>query len=553
EYSALSVNVTISKQLGKVGENFFTITQQMAEDMVNTGKTYTVTFPISSEGRDAYSACMPGKIMRVIRFCIQYEGIFSIVVSTLQENRMRYMQEFRKTADGTNECVQLWQGMAFGNQRINGRKNGVVVRINGSNGLERVFSFISDEREIDIPATFTAICPENCHESTGNGVCSLYDMKCNCNASFGGVDCHKLCYYNGAFLDGVGNNQCYQGTDGCDDYCKCKDGYTLTGHLCASTTCSSRNFDSLKKECDPKSEGCQANCQCDAQFFTYKRGICYPNNCGNGIVESVVSSSGVLRLEDCDNGLYCDSTCHCMSGYVQDKSNTTQCIQENNPAGMIVGIVVGCVVAFSIFIACLIAFLVYTYNFGRIDIMEFKKQQEPYYFYLSGSVSKEPSRENKYLIEPLALDFGNSSSLTAVADTRYERIEISNKSRKKWMMVIFHTPNNPKFVFHFDPLVLLVRPNHTTTITVYATINCTCKIKDMKINYTVWFSNNKTNLEDVRDLLKGKDFESWSRLDQLAMDKKMKGIISHYHYSFVIKTEVATSTLLDMDELNMRD
>ena len=82
---------------------------------------------------------------------------------------------------------------------------------------------------------------------------------------------------------------------------------------------------------------------------------------------------------------------------------------------------------------------------------------------------------------------------------------------------------------------------------------CTTKIKDMKINFTVWLSKNRSALASVAELLKGKEFESWSDGDQRQMDKLLKHVHSHYHGSFEIKTDSATSTFLDMDELVLRD
>ncbi|BFU18178.1 protein kinase domain containing protein [Entamoeba histolytica] len=557
EYAELTVEILITEQIGKIGNPFFTIDQKMADEMITTGQSKTVIFPMSSEGRQAYPACLPGTIMRVIRFSIWYEGDFSIVVSTKHENRIRYMQEFKETLNGTNECVQFWNGQSHGVLYDSGTNDGVLVRIDGNeNGNEeRLFSFISNEQELDISATFTAICPNNCNEKFGYGKCSTIDMKCKCNDKYGGDDCHSLCYYDGKFTNGSGEGQCHYGEPGCNSYCQCEPGYTLNGYYCVSDSCKNNNRNDITIECVQGDEGCRTDCICESSSFKFSPTLkqCVPILCGNNQIDDINLNGIFLRKEECDGGINCDETCHCLLGYIQDESNPLRCIENSNSISTIIGITISAIIIFVVLLCCGGILLYFLLRTTKFDINIYLQQQPNYYLYLSGSKKKPPTIENKYVIEPLSLDFGNENTLTAVLDTRFEKIDIRNKSGNKYMMVIFHTPNNPKFVFHFEPQVVLLRPRGFKTITCFMTLFCTTKIKDMKIPYSIWFSKSKSTLQEISEVLKNKTFEYWDENCQFKMNKLCKNVILHYHYFITIQTEAAGSTHIDMDELNIRE
>ncbi|ELP89050.1 protein tyrosine kinase domain containing protein, partial [Entamoeba invadens IP1] len=207
------------------------------------------------------------------------------------------------------------------------------------------------------------------------------------------------------------------------------------------------------------------------------------------------------------------------------------------------------ILAFALFVVLIILKLVS--NIRKVDINTFRTQQICYHYYLTGSTSAEPSKEEKYNIDPINLDFGNETKPTDVGDTRFEKIEVTNYSRNKYLMIIFHTPNNPKFIFHFDPQVLFVRPNGKKIITCYCTLFCTTKVRNMKIPFTMWQSTNKKVLNDIAELLKDKTFETFTQQDQTEMNKLKKNVSRHKHYYFTIRTDASSSTQIDMDELNI--
>ncbi|ELP85334.1 protein tyrosine kinase domain containing protein, partial [Entamoeba invadens IP1] len=176
-----------------------------------------------------------------------------------------------------------------------------------------------------------------------------------------------------------------------------------------------------------------------------------------------------------------------------------------------------------------------------------------YHFYINGSVNLEPGKSSKYNMSPEYLDFGNDTKPTEIRDTRFEKIEVKNYSRNKDMMIIFHTPNNPKFVFHFEPQVVFLSPRRMKLVTCYMTINCTTRIRGMKIPYTVWFSKSKSSLLEIAEHLKDKNFDVWQADDQTKMDHLCKKVIRHIHHNFTISTDAASSTHIDMDELNISE
>ncbi|KAL7721321.1 Serine-threonine protein kinase [Entamoeba marina] len=298
-YAVSSVSVRVYGQMGKGGDSFYIIDQGIADNLLETKSSVRVVFPMTTEGRICYPACLRGSLMKVIRFTVAYVGKYSIIVNTTEQNRLRYFQQFAKTDDGFNECVQFWVGQAYGS--LSGQSSdGILVRIKGEDTLnERLFTLISAEQEIDIPVTFTAVCPEDCNSDLGYGACSTRDGKCICEDGYGGDDCHLLCWYNDEWHDGSnGDNRCYYGDQGCDSYCQCEDGYTLVGHYCISTACSENNLDDSSVVCEVGTEGCLPNCNCDSNYVSSSDKTCIPNLCGNGNIDEVYSIDGYVRTEE---------------------------------------------------------------------------------------------------------------------------------------------------------------------------------------------------------------------------------------------------------------
>jgi len=574
-YEEVNITAKVFYQL-RGGVDYEVVIDNDFIDSYMDGQPYVHTFDISRKGYFGCPICLPGLFGKNVVFNTNFVGNFSVAVTTTSSNRLVYMQEYGVLSDGNFGCFQLWKGERQGVLSSAGENAGVHVRIKGEKDTAslRYFSFVSFEMNADVTATFTRICEDNCHEDDDDeigpkGYCSTKQLGCVCTVEdYGGERCEKMCYNNktkrwvNITKGQYPTRYCRYGEKGCTFDCKCEEGYVTIDHLCVSQTCRNTDFNDPEVECAAGSEGCLANCKCDTSVgFTYdkEQHLCIPNKCGNGRMNDLVvigkdsNDNDITREKECDGGLNCLDNCMCREGYKQDRNDRKSCTEKHISNTLIALIIVAAIIAFIIVLIILGVLLFFILRVKRIDLDIYRQQQPFYYLYLSGSVGKEPSIENKYTMDPLELDFGNENTLTAIFDTRFEKIEVKNKSKNKWIMVIFHTPNNPKFVFHFEPQVLYLRPRGFTTMTVFMTLHCTTHIKDMKIPYTVWFSKHKGVLSDIADLLKGKTFDDFTEEDKEKMNKLCKSVVKHYHHNLTIKTEAATSTHLDMDELNMRE
>ncbi|ELP86644.1 serine-threonine protein kinase, putative [Entamoeba invadens IP1] len=539
EFKDTTLDISLDPVMVEKDLETFKLDQQKFDTLISTNTPLRVVFNNREEGKNIFPVCAPTFQLRSIFFNVEFASNYSLVISTLEENRLRYLQEYGTDNNGSYWCISLWEGKRFGALIKEGNENGLVVRLSGTEQTSsRFFCLMSQEQDLDIPVSFYAICPNHCNEANGQGYCSKEELKCLCKESYGGPDCRKLCYYNGAFtIDST--NKCMIGTIGCDYDCLCTAGYSVRNHLCVSDTCLSGNKLDIE-QCLRGSEGCGVNCYC-ASGYKSKNGYCILETCGNGKRDGG---------EECDNSTNCNFRCKCDEGYIwSDK--TQKCDTTSFPVYGWILIAFGC---FLFVIACVVIILVLVLKVNkRIDMNVVKLQQPEYYYNILGSISQKPSKESKFLISPTELGFGNDNHVTEVFDTRYEKITLRNYSKNKYMMVIFHTPNNPKYVFHFDKQVEIMYPNFEKETVCFMTLHCTSRIRDMKINYTVWFSKNKSTLLQIAELLKDKNFESWSPSDQSEYQKLIKNVIHRYHNNITIITEAASSTHLDMDELNVRE
>ncbi|ELP84338.1 tyrosine protein kinase transforming protein ros, putative [Entamoeba invadens IP1] len=90
-------------------------------------------------------------------------------------------------------------------------------------------------------------------------------------------------------------------------------------------------------------------------------------------------------------------------------------------------------------------------------------------------------------------------------------------------------------------------------MTVYMTLHCSTKIRNMKIPYTVWHSKSKKTLVRISEILKGKTFEDWTPTDKKNIERLCEDVSVRTHCYFTIKTEATSSTQIDMDELNITE
>ncbi|ELP93696.1 hypothetical protein EIN_431880 [Entamoeba invadens IP1] len=306
--------------------------------------------------------------------------------------------------------------------------------------------------------------------------------------------------------------------------------------MCVTAEC--RNGDlGYGDECKLDTEGCDGGCNCDNKMnYSSYGGVCVSNKCGNGKIDKYYESNGkYIRTEECDGGVNCNITCQCIEGFITSPDDPFSCIEKTLNAGDIVGIVIGSIAFFVIVLGSFLIIFIFVFRYKKIDINIYKTQQPSYHFYISGATRALSGKQSRYSITPTRLDFGNDTKLTAIGHTRFEKMEVKNYSKNKWMMIIFHTPNNPEYTFYFDPQVLIIRPRIASphTVTCYITIHCTTRIRDLKIPYST--------------------FENWMDDDRKKMKSLCKDVRRRHYDNLVITTDAMNTVHLDMDELNMSE
>ncbi|ELP93840.1 serine-threonine protein kinase, putative [Entamoeba invadens IP1] len=517
----------------------------------------TVRFPFEEYGLFEYPTCIQNVLMSNMIFAVNFKGNYSLMVDSTRVNKVLYLQEFRFKEDlngdvvSNMECVQFWNGQKYGVAKKMGNTYGIKVRIESNPTNEtRYFSVMTQEFNSNVDVDFKVICPSNCNYELGHGQCQTTFGGCQCEESYGGDDCHLKCYHNGKWQVDEHSNLCQFGSRSCDQYCHCAPGYSLSNELCISTQCISGSI-GPNEECIRGSLGCTDNCFCQNGFKSLE-GRCISTTCGNGEIDTYTFNGQHIE-EECDNGTNCDITCHCVTGFYTLSDNPTSCGKKTLATYVIVLITLACVVAFLVFIGILIVIGMVILRYKEVDIEVFRTQQPEYYHYITGSTLKAPAKDGEYYISPLSLDFGNEHEMTEVLDTRFERFVVKNNSKKKHMLVIFHTPNNPKFVFHFEPQVVVVNPRTERSCVCYMTIYCTTRIRDMKLPYTIWFSESVRTLSAIAELLRDKTFDTWDAHDKEVMSQLYPKVLKHFHYQMSVTTDAASSTHIDLDELNMSE
>ncbi|KAL7717336.1 Serine-threonine protein kinase [Entamoeba marina] len=506
---------------------------------------YVHTFNLSTNGFYDYTPCAPAKFMKVLAFSVTFSGDYSLLIDTTTQNTYCFLSELSLTDFGA-DCVDYWIGDWWGVWSSSGDTQGLRVRITSSEEVTRNFIISTTDHTTDVTVEFSLICPNMCYESEGYGQCSVLTGECVCNDGYGADDCRKLCYFNETFYNGdeivSGDDMCKFGTVNCDYDCACEGTSVLENNLCVSEECKNNVFgeDVL---CRYGSDNCLSNCQCEDGYSPTTEYYCKSTLCGNGELDDG---------EECDGGNNCGEFCLCLDGFVPDESKPGNC--QSEPVAWWIWVVV-CVGVVSIVVILVIAIsgLFRLSKTIHSDPSIFKTQQPTYYYDITNCTAALPSEESRYSLDPLHLDYGNENVPTAVFDTRYEEMDIKNLSKNKHMMLIIHTPNNPKFVFHFAPQVIFISPHHSFRATSYMTLHCTTKIMGMRIPYSIYFSKHPKVLKEIASLLKDKTFETWDDDDKVKMEHLMKDVTKKYRHYFEIKTEAASSTHIDMDELHLRE
>ncbi|ELP90365.1 serine-threonine protein kinase, putative [Entamoeba invadens IP1] len=552
----VNATFTVSFSLAQIRDNTTIISQKETDEMAkNLSLVKELKLSFDSIGMFFFPSCMPTFLSKLVVFTITFNGNYSLLLSTKRSNKVNYLHlnKIIFTNDTlTAVCVSMWSGTKM--SMLESEQDGLSVRVRGDKN-EQKYSLVTQDYYSEILFTYQVICPNNCYAENGQGECLSSEARCLCKSGYGGDDCHLLCYYHDNWQIKDHDNLCYFGSNKCDQYCKCESGHTLQNNLCVSNSCHDNNKLDIE-ECKRSEYGCAQNCYCDTAngFFYNKTSLkCQSINCGNNKIDQIRWGTNSFKEEECDSGVNCNDECTCIEGYITNPDNNTSCKLKSIGGGVIAGIVIGGSVFVVISTTTIITVILLFINYKQIDIEVFKEQQPTFHYYINGSVNCEPNKESKFEVEPEQLDFGNPNSATAIMDTRFEKIDIKNRSRNKYMMIIFHTLNSPKYVFHFDPQVVILKPRASRIVTCYMTIYCTTKLKGMKIPYTVWFSQSRGTLNEIALLLENKNFETWNNSDQKYMDKLSKSVLKKYHHNLIMTTDAASSTHIDMDELSISE
>ncbi|ELP89029.1 serine-threonine protein kinase, putative [Entamoeba invadens IP1] len=561
--SPVTMTLIFTEEQGKNWEPYLRLNQTFSDTLLNSlGTSVDFVIPFESTGIFTYPACMRNKYSKIVLFTVEYQGSYSLLLNGKSGNRVNYLSEYVETNDSvsgqTNNCVHLWSGENYGiNSEIS--NYGFLAKINGTVSGVRRFVIISEDYRAEITLKVSAICPDNCNAEKGYGYCVTSSGRCECADGYGGDSCIPKCYYNNQWTTSDNADLCYWGAPNCDQYCKCTGGKTVKNHMCLSSQCSAGKVGDTD-ECKGNTEGCFESCTCMKYigFYPTTNQMCKHELCGNGIKDTYYDNKhNIIRTEDCDNGTYCDSFCRCYEGYIPDPNDNTSCIKKSLSGGAIAGIAISGTTVVVILLVIMVIIVIASTRYKKVDINIFKTQQPQYHYYIGGARKMNGDKKNGFVIDPINLDFGNATNATAIYDTRYQKIEVTNYSRNKYLMIIFHTPNSPKFIFHFDPQVLYIPPSfngkNMKIMTCYFTLFCTTKVRNMKIPYTVWMSKNRNTLVQISELLHNKTFEGWIEEDQKRIEHLCRNVQRRYYNTITIETDATSSTYIDMDELNMNE
>ncbi|ELP85333.1 protein tyrosine kinase domain containing protein, partial [Entamoeba invadens IP1] len=231
------LNLTVEKSADKIWDISYEIKQDDIDYLSQHLGTYReLQMPMENFGVFHFPVCMPTFLLKMVVFTINFNGNYSLLISTKKSNRMNFLEEFGVINNGgkvSTECIGLWNGARNGVLTETDRQ-GIEVKLSGSNKT-RYFTLITPNFFSDLDVQYQVICPNNCNQDTHKGACNTNEARCMCIDGYGGDDCHQLCYYNNAWTVKDYSGLCKYGTENCDSNCGCVNGTTLSNdNLCVT-------------------------------------------------------------------------------------------------------------------------------------------------------------------------------------------------------------------------------------------------------------------------------------------------------------------------------
>ncbi|ELP94815.1 serine-threonine protein kinase, putative [Entamoeba invadens IP1] len=401
-----------------------------------------------------------------------------------------------------------------------------------------VFKLFSKNMIMRTEFSMRVICPNNCNEERGGGKCSVQLGKCICShGSYGGDDCHKLCYYNNTWTLTNYDDKCYFGEEYCDTYCECENGTYLLDHHCLNEVCYSNNITDYPELCKRGESHCKFNCQCEDGYII-KNNKCITQTCGNGKLDH--------PEEQCDSGNSCNSTnCKCYEGFVPDPDNKGSCKGSNYT--LIITLVITCTV---LLLTVLIISTVTTIIVSRKDHYLFKnvieaiEYPQPEYYFDVSKCHYIAYTSNKYPSNKSIITFGMKNKQLKINETVFEIFEMTNHT-KRFMLIIFHTPNIQKYTVHFCPQTLIISKGKTKQILLIFTPHCTTRFEGTEFYVSVYYGDKSTLIELQQLVFDKKKID----VDDTIIYEKIHKRVSAFYFVLISKVEIEGSFQIDRDEL----
>ncbi|KAL7718645.1 Serine-threonine protein kinase [Entamoeba marina] len=532
------IDITLSPTTSNTVQPSFTLDSSSLGGYVdNTTGHYSIgeatSFDISTENLVIYHMNCIDSVVSGVFFAVETSPNETIVIDTKQSNIFHYVEEITENF----ECIQLHIGKKGGLTTMEGTYNGVLFGVTSSIVETRYF-FMTVPTDLMFRAQKS--CVNNCGYEDGRGGCVVSQKRCYCEDGYGFEECLPLCYTESQGFTVSGNELCYLESVGCTKNCLCESGYTYSNHYCLSESCVSTGRD----ECISSESNCLPNCHCDDGYVALDNGKCSPSTCGDGVLDNI---------EECDGGNFCTDICKCEEGTEPDPDHPLACKETSLKWWVYVLIVIGILFLVLVVVFIVTVLLITIKKRLTFDPSIYRERQAEYYLNIEGSTPvdfEEMNETGRFTVSSTNLDFGASEELVEINKTYFNLVEIRN-TRKKWMLVVLHFPQSPKYVFHAEPEFIILGPHKKIDITIYITLFCTTKIHGMHIPTTVYFSKSRDVFDGILLNLRNKAIDEYTAEDRLDHTELLKYTVAKFRFFFTLQIEAVASTDIDLDEVKL--